>query len=81
MAAYFRVPSVKHYLIFWADRPQVIHHRRRDEEEGIETRVLMAGEIELDPPGVLITVEEIYAGSRTSTLLRDGCVGARGSEL
>ncbi|MEA2768261.1 MAG: hypothetical protein QOD93_1223 [Acetobacteraceae bacterium] len=62
MAAYFRVPSVKHYLIFWADRPQVIHHRRRDEEEGIETRVLMAGEIELDPPGVLITVEEIYAG-------------------
>ena len=29
MVAYFRVPSVRHYLIFWADRPQVIHHRRR----------------------------------------------------
>ena len=29
LVAYFRVPSVRHYLIFWADRPQVIHHRRR----------------------------------------------------
>jgi Uma2 family endonuclease len=60
MVAYFRVPSVRHYLIFWADRPQVIHHRRRDADEGIETRVVTAGEIRLDPPGVLITVEEVY---------------------
>ncbi len=62
MVAYFRIPTVRHYLIFWADRPQVIHHRRRDEDEGIETRVVTAGEIKLDPPGVGITVEEIYAG-------------------
>jgi Uma2 family endonuclease len=62
MVSYFRVPSVRHYLIFWADRPQVIHHRRRDEDDGIDTRVLTAGDIRLDPPGVSITVEEIYAG-------------------
>lgn len=62
MVAYFRVPSVKHYLIFWAERPQVIHHRRRDDNEAIDTRVLTAGEIRLDPPGVSITVEEVYAG-------------------
>jgi Uma2 family endonuclease len=62
MAAYFRVPPVQHYLIVWADRPQVIHHRRRDGDDGIETRVVTAGEIRLDPPGVTITVEEVYAG-------------------
>jgi Uma2 family endonuclease len=62
MVAYFRLPSVRHYLIFWADRPQVVHHRQRDDGEGIETRVVTAGEIRLDPPGVGITVEEVYAG-------------------
>lgn len=62
MVAYFRIPSVRHYLIFWADRPQVIHHRRRDGDDGIETRVVTAGAIRLDPPGVTITVEDVYAG-------------------
>jgi hypothetical protein len=62
MVAYFRVPSVRHYLIFWADRPQVIHHRRRDDDDAIDTRVVTTGEIRLDPPGVSISVETIYAG-------------------
>lgn len=62
MVAYFRLPSVRHYLIVWADRPQVIHHRRRDDSEGIETRVVTAGGIRLDPPGLAITVEQVYAG-------------------
>jgi len=60
LAAYFRVPSVRHYLIFRADRPEVIHHRRRD-EGGIETRVLAAGRVRLDPPGIEFAVEEVYA--------------------
>jgi Uma2 family endonuclease len=62
MVAYFRVPSVRHYLTVWADRPQVIHHRRREGEAGIDTLVVTAGEIRLDPPWVAISVEEIYAG-------------------
>ena len=62
LVAYFRVPSVHHYLVFWADRPQVIHHRRREDGEGIDTRMLTAGDIRLDPPGITITVEEVYAG-------------------
>ncbi len=45
LVAYFRVPSVQHYLVFWADRPQVLHHRRQDDGPGIETRVLTSGEI------------------------------------
>jgi Uma2 family endonuclease len=62
MVAYFRVPSVRHHLIFWADRPQVIHHRRRDDDDAIDTRVVTTGDIKLDPPGVSISVETIYAG-------------------
>ncbi len=61
LVGYFRVLSVRHYLIFWADRPQVIHHRRRPDGEGIDTLIVTAGEIRLDPPGVRITVEAVYA--------------------
>jgi hypothetical protein len=39
----------------------VIHHRRAEDSERIETRVVTAGEITLDPLGVVITVEEVYA--------------------
>jgi Uma2 family endonuclease len=62
MVAYFRIPSVRHHLIFWADRPQVIHHRRQDDDRGIDTHVVTTGEIRLDPPGISISVETIYAG-------------------
>ena len=57
---YFRLPSVHHYLIIWADRQQIVHHRR-DDTGAIATTVLTSGEIRLDPPGIAITVEEIYA--------------------
>jgi Uma2 family endonuclease len=62
LVAYFRVPSVQHYLVFWADRAQVVHHRRRDDGQGVETRMLTEGEIRLDPPGISITVAEVYEG-------------------
>ena len=62
LVAYFRVPSLRHYLVFWADRPQVLHHRRQDDGQGIDTRVVTSGEIRLDPPGLTITVEDVYAG-------------------
>ena len=61
LVAYFRSPSVQHYLIFWADRPQVIHQRRREDGQGIETRMMSEGEITLDPPRVTITLAEVYA--------------------
>ena len=60
LVGYFKVPSVRHYLILFADRPQVIHHRRRDDSDGLDTQMFTAGEIRLDPPGIAITVEEIY---------------------
>jgi hypothetical protein len=57
---YFRLPSVRHYLIIWADREQIVHHRRND-AGAIETTVLTSGAIGLHPPGIAITVEEINA--------------------
>jgi Uma2 family endonuclease len=61
LVAYFRLKSVQHYLVFWADRPQVLHYRRQNDRLGIDTRVVTAGEIRLDPPGITITVEDVYA--------------------
>jgi Uma2 family endonuclease len=60
LVGYFKLPSVRHYLIFWAERPQAIHHRRRDDGMGIETQIVTTGEIRLDPPGLSIVIEEIY---------------------
>lgn len=60
LVGYFRLPSVQHYLIFWAERQQVIHHRRPNDADGIDTHVIMAGNILLDPPGFTISVEEVY---------------------
>ena len=61
LVAYFRLPSVQHYLVFWADRPQVLHHRRQDDGQGIVTHVVTSGEIRLDPPGIAISVADMYA--------------------
>ncbi len=60
LVAYFRIPTLRHYLIFWADRPQVIHHRHAGEGKAIETRIVAAGEIMLGPPGVTFSVEDCY---------------------
>ena len=60
LADYFRVPSLRHYLILRADRHQVIHHRRSDDGAGIETRVLAEGAIRLDPPGLEVAIADFY---------------------
>jgi Uma2 family endonuclease len=58
LADYFRVPSVAHYLIVHPTRRSVTHHRRTG--DGIETRIVVNGPIAMEPPGVVVTVEEIY---------------------
>jgi Uma2 family endonuclease len=55
---YFEVSSVVHYLIVHSTKRVVLHHRRMS--DGVETRIIAAGEVILDPPGIIITVEEIY---------------------
>jgi Uma2 family endonuclease len=58
LADYFRVPSIQHYLIVRALRREVIHHRRAGAD--IISRVINAGSIALDPPGITIDLSDIY---------------------
>jgi Uma2 family endonuclease len=59
LAGYFSLPSVAHYLIVDPDKPLVVHHAR-GEAETITTRILHAGSIRLDPPGIDVAVEDFY---------------------
>ena len=54
---YLLVPSIEHYLIVHPIRRTVTHHRRVG--AGIETLVVVAGPITLDPPGIVVAVEEL----------------------
>ncbi len=58
LADYFLVPSIAHYLIVHPTRRTVTHHRRAG--ASINTLVVVNGPITLEPPGIVITVEEIY---------------------
>ena len=59
LAGYFRVPSVHHYLIVDPDRRLVIHHAR-GEGDVIATRIVREGALRLDPPGLEVTVGEMF---------------------
>ena len=59
LADYFRLTSVQHYLLVRPSRREIIHHRRTD--DGILTRIVHDGAIELDPPGIHLVMDEIYA--------------------
>jgi len=60
LGEYFKLPSLRHYLIVWADQQQIAHHRRGDDGQ-IETRIVTSGEIRLEPPGIAVIVADIYA--------------------
>ena len=59
LEGYFRLPSVKHYLIVNAKSRTIIHHARI-EGERIETRVVRSGPLALDPPGVVVQIETFF---------------------
>ena len=61
LPGYFRLPSIMHYLIAEADRPLVIHHARAA-DDSILTRIVREGAIALDPPGIGLSLAEIYEG-------------------
>ena len=60
LRAYFRLPSVQHYLIVWPDEQRVVGHSRMPDDQ-VATQVFTSEEISLDPPGITVTVEEFYA--------------------
>jgi Uma2 family endonuclease len=60
LAAYFRLPTVMHYLIVDPNRAMIIHHRRGHGDD-IITHIVSGGVIALDPPGLRLPVADIYA--------------------
>ncbi len=62
LIGYFAVPSIQHYLIVHPVRRSIIHHRQTP--DGIATRIITAGAIALDPPGLILTFEDIYETAR-----------------
>jgi Uma2 family endonuclease len=59
LVAYFQVPSVHHYLILETEEPAAILHSRGDGET-IRTQIIRKGAIVLDPPGIELSMAEIY---------------------
>jgi Uma2 family endonuclease len=54
-----RLASVQHYLLVRPTRREIVHHRRV--ADGILTQIVHEGVILLDPPGIRLTLDEIYA--------------------
>jgi Uma2 family endonuclease len=57
LRAYFKLPSVQHCLIVWPEEQRIVRHSRLPNDQ-IGTQVFLSGEIRLDPPGIIVTVEE-----------------------
>jgi len=67
LAGYFSLAGVAHYLILDPERRVVIHHKRGSGEV-IETRILSSGALHLDPPGLEVTVADIFVAPQPSTI-------------
>jgi Uma2 family endonuclease len=63
LADYFRVPSIQHYLVVRMRRREIIHHRRSGDT--ILSRVVTAGTIALEPPGIDIDLAQVYGTENT----------------
>jgi Uma2 family endonuclease len=59
LQGYFRVPSIQHYLIVDPDKRIVIHHARGSGDV-VGTRIISEGTVRLDPPGIELTVGELF---------------------
>ncbi len=54
LADYFRIPSLRHYLIITTERSTIIHHAR-DTAGAIHTQILQDTPLRLDPPGIVLS--------------------------
>lgn len=57
-ADYFRLASVQHYLLVRPTRREIIHHRWMVER--IDTQIVRAGAVELDPPGITLSLDKVH---------------------
>lgn len=62
LAGYFRLPSVRHYLIVNPEGPPLLHHQRQPDGT-ILTRIVADGALRLDPPGLEMDVAGFFPTS------------------
>jgi len=53
LETYFRIASLRHYVLLRTDRATAIHHRREAAEK-IATRIVQRAPITFDPPGFVL---------------------------
>jgi Uma2 family endonuclease len=56
---YFKLASLRHYLVV-NTVPRAITHHRLDDAGAIATRILRGGQLTLDPPGITVEVESFF---------------------
>jgi Uma2 family endonuclease len=61
LAGYFALPSVQHYLIIDPVTASLVHHGRSP-DGSIVASTHSAGTLRLDPPGLVISVDQIFGG-------------------
>lgn len=59
LEGYFRISSVRHYLIVKTENKTVIHHFR-DQEDRLQTRICRQGDLTLDPPGITVPIAAFF---------------------
>jgi Uma2 family endonuclease len=59
LRAYFKLPSVQHYLIVWPEEQRIVRQSRLPNDE-VATQLFVSGKISLDPPGIMMSVDEFY---------------------
>ena len=57
----FRNPTIVHYLIVVSESDRGIIHHRRDESGAIKTAIWETGLLNLDPPGLTLDIDALYA--------------------
>lgn len=57
---YMGVPGPRHYLVIDPRKRLVVHHRK-DEAGEVRSSILSSGAFDLDPPGITIRVEDLFA--------------------
>ena len=57
---YFTLASVRHYLVINTDKRLVLHYTRSAGGDPLMRSPVSEGEITLDPPGITISIEEIF---------------------
>ncbi len=58
LADYFRLPSLRHYLVVELTKRHAVHHVR-DEAGNVTTHILAGGTVRFDPPGLEFDLGDI----------------------